>query len=549
MPSLMLKGGQGLNPVKKYPEQSHGIPLIPIDEITRFFLEEMNKKEFPLPDQYLESLITLFRVMVREMPPIAFDCGYSISQQDIQEADNKKTIEFLTTNIIITFFNMVNSHPESQDNSLMTSDLKAVIKNSTAGRDYKSLVANTLRGLIFSLAQDKPWIEYLEDIKDADLICRLAGARLPSMEKATLASIINKAHQEINGYTDIFTKLLYTRAQTVSSQTNEKEYFKSMEKLDTAIYALLQKIDDYLNSAYRLREILELAPRSIIGETYSKLQQGLLWIFFDVWPQTLEQKEMPHQTAVSAMRYRMNILFSVPHINRFCREFSTDPACEEPFTDLFRLMFKELTEKIHRIYDEGTLNRHAGLETVERAVVETQRAIDNLGLDESWLTEEKEDVKIAFIALILNTSYDTMDEVIPLCEMLCRVTQDRDREIMVSMRAALMEKGFITLEDYADKKLPINSSISGIKKRLSAYAVHFRPQRDFYRIFFDTYIISSPKPKMPHISRLMINNRHFAKALLMVFSDEKAMKGLLPEAYILRAEQMLADIIKAESPG
>ena len=548
MPLLMHSGGQGLNPVKKYPEREKGIPLIPIDEITRFFLSEMGKKEPPLPDHYLESLTTLFKVMVHELPPIAFDCGYSISQEDIQEADNKKTIEFLCTNIIITYFNMVNNIPGNQDNRLTNPDLKAVIQNSTAGRDYKRLVSNTLKGLIFSLAQDKPWVEYVEDINDADLICRLAGARLPSMEKGTLSSILNKAQQEITGLTDLFSKLLYTRAQTVSSQNTSKEFFKSMEKLDTAIYALLQKIDNYLNSAYRLREILELAPKAIIGDAFSKLKQDLLWIFFEVWPKGLEQKQIPSQAAVSAMRYRMNILFSFPHITRFCREIRNDPAYEAPFTDLFRLMFKELAEKIHRIYDKGDTQLHATLEIVERALIETQRAIDNFGLDESWLPDEKQEVKIAFIALILNTGYDAMEEVTPLCEILCRVTQDRDREIMVSMRAALMEKAFITLEDYADKKQPIQTVIPEITKRLSAHAVHFRPQRDFYRIFFDTYIISTPRPQTPHITRFMINNRPFAKALLMVFSDDKAMNELLPEPYIERAEQMLADLIKAESP-
>ncbi len=108
--------------------------------------------------------------------------------------------------------------------------MQSIIKQSTAGRDYKRLVSNTLKGLIFSLAQDKPWIEYIEDINDADLVCRLAGARLPSMEKTTLGTITNKSRQEIAAYNEMFTKLLYTRARMVTSRENKKRVLQGHGK-------------------------------------------------------------------------------------------------------------------------------------------------------------------------------------------------------------------------------------------------------------------------------------------------------------------------------
>ncbi len=541
MPEIMRHGGEGLTPVKKYPEDEHGYPLVPIKRVIRFFLEEIGKVQFVLPDQHIEELYTLFKTLIQDLPAVSFDLGVSISQEDIQEANNKTIIKLLTNNVIITYFHLVKSNPGNQDDSLLNPDMQSIVKQSTVGRDYKHLVSNTLKGLIFSLAQDKPWFEYIEDINDADLICRLAGAKPPRMEKTTLDAITGKSRQEIAGYNDMLTKLLYTRARTVTSQENKKEYFKSMEKLDTAIYGLLKKMNRFLAMAYRLSQILDIPSRSIIGDTFSKLRQNMLWLFFEVWPKALEKGDIPHQTAVSVLRHRMNILFSVPHITRFCREFTQNPAFQAPVNDLFQILFKALVNKINRGFMEEDDSR-AGLGRVERALFEIRRAIENLDLDESRLTDEKKDVKIAYVALIFKTDFESLGAVLNLCDMICEVTHDKDREIMISIRAALMEKSFFTLEEYAAKKVTSKDAIPEISKRLQAFAVHYRPQREFYRIFFDTYVISKPRPNVPHFTRFLMSNRSFAQAMLMRFADDKAMKNLLPESYIEKANQLLDDL-------
>jgi hypothetical protein len=542
MPDIMRKGAEGLTPIKKYPEDENGYPLVPIKRITRFFLEEMEKEPFVLPDQHIEALYALFKALVEEMPAVSFDLGVSISQEDIQEADNKTTIELLTTNVIITYFHLVKSNLGNQDNSLVNPDMQSIIKQSTSGRDYKRLVSNTLKGLIFSLAQDKPWFEYIDDINDADLVCRLAGARLPSMEKTILGTITNKSRQEIAGYNDMFTKLLYTRARIVTSQENKKEYLKTMEKLDTAIYGLLKKMDRFLVLGYRLSEIIDIPIRSIIGETFSKLRQNMLWLFFEVWPKALEPGDMPHQVAISALRCRMNVLFSVPHITRFCREFTQNPDYHPPVNDLFQQMFKGLMERIDLVSMEKD-EIIGDLAWVESALFEIRRAIENLDLDQSRLLDEKKAVKQAFLGLIGKTDFESLDAVLDLCDMVCDVTHDTDREIMVSIRAVLMEKSFSTLKAYAGTKVPPKEAIPEITRRLQAFAVHYRPQRAFYRIFFNTYFISKPSPNAPHFSQFLTSNKYFAQAMLMRFSDDKAMKDLLADAYIQKAKHLLRDLL------
>ncbi len=193
--------------------------------------------------------------------------------------------------------------------------------------------------------------------------------------------------------------------------------------------------------AYRLSEILDIPPRSIIGETFSKLRQNMLWLFFEVWPEALESGGMPHQVAVSALRSRMNALFSVPHITRFCREFTQNPEYQSPVNDLFRQMFEGLVKRINLVSMEEA-DTMTGLEWIERALFEIRRAGDNLGLDESRLPDEKKAVKKAYISLISKTDFESLDTVLNLCDMICEVTHDTDREIMVSIRATLMEKAF-----------------------------------------------------------------------------------------------------------
>ena len=340
----------------------------------------------------------------------------------------------------------------------------------------------------------------------------------------------------------MFTKLLFTRARIVTSQDNKKEYLKTMEKLDTAIYGLLKKMDRFLELAYRLSEIIDIPIRSIIGETFSKLRQNMLWLFFEVWPKALEPGDMPSQVAVSALRCRMDVLFSVPLITRFCREFTQNPVYHPPVDDLFQQMFKGLIKRIELVSMEKDEILDS-LAWVESALFEIRRAIENLELDNSRLLDEKKEVAQAFVALIRKTGFESLDAVLNLCDMICDVTHDTDREIMVNIRAVLMEKSFSTLREYAVTKVPPKEAVPEITRRLQAFAVHYRPQRAFYRIFFNTYVISQPKPNAPHFSQFYMTNKYFAQAMLMRFSDDRAMKDLLPDAYLQKAKHLLRDLL------
>jgi hypothetical protein len=536
---LLQKGSKGLKPLEKYKFDEKGRTLVPTKEIIRFFFQQIKKAGHPDSNEFFDSLFTLLQVMTRGAEPISYDCGFSISQEKIQEADNKTTIELLTTNIIITYFNNLKDYKGEVDKNLLAPGLKDLIAKSNQGRDYKVLVENTLAALTDSLAEDKPWQEYIEEINDVDLICRLAGASLPSLEKETLAKIVGHSRREILGYNDIFTKLLHTREQAAIKEPNTKKYLKTMEKLRAAILGTLKKIDIYLASAHRLMTILDLTPQTVLGKTDDQLKQNLVWLFLDAKPDMTNQADILNEMGIAPIRYRLNMLFTFPEITRYCRALKSMDGYEKVFFDGFRLLFQSLTRKMNQLdMDTGK----ADLRLLSQSLKEISRAADKLGLEESHLPDEKSAVRNAYLALIHKIDFQHLDTIMATSALVCDATQDQTKEIMVSIRAALVEACFSTLSFYAQEVLSADKARNGIKKRLHAYAMYYKPQREFYRIFFDTYVGSKSNPVSPHLAQFIKANKHFAAALLMVFSDDKSMKELVPVNQTTHAADLLTKL-------
>ncbi len=538
--SMLLKqGGKGLTPLEKYKKDDKGRTLVSTREITHFFLRQMEKAGSPFAYQYVTALFNLLQTMSRGAEPIAFDCGFSISLEDIQEADNKTTIKLLTTNIIITYFNTLKTYKGTVDTSLLSPDLKALIAKSNAGRDYKDMIDNTLTGLNNSLGQDKPWRDYLEDLNDVDLICRLAGAKLPAMKNETIAGIIGKSRREILGYNDIFTKILLTRGQLAAKEGNKKIFLKSMEKLDAAIFAILKKTENYLASAHRLMGILHLSHPIVLGKTDAQLRQNMVWLFLDTKPGKKDRTESLNDLGITLARYRLNLLFNYPEITRYCRSFKTTEEYGLLYFDLFRLLFKEVSGKIALL--EAT-TQYTGLSVIHQNLREISGAVSKLGLEEADLKDEKQALRDTYVALIPKVDVSQLGPIMKIIDLICQATQDRTREIMSSIRPALITACASNLSAYAEETPGADTARNGIKKRLNAYAVHYKPQREFYQIFFDTCVGSGTRPVSSHLAGLINTNKPFAAALLMVYSDETVMKDLISADRISHAAALLDQI-------
>ncbi len=536
---LLQHGGKGLNPLSKYKKDEKGQTLVATKQISRFFFREIEKLGTPNPDQYFISLFSLFQILSHEAEPISFDCGFSVSEKDIQEADNKQTIELLITNIIITYFNNLKNHEGTVDTTLLEPDLNGVIIRSNAGRDYKNLVRNTLTTLISSLAKDKPWPEYLDDINDADLICRLTGAKLPSMEKKALAGIIAKSRKEIKNYNDVFTKILVTREQMATREKNKKKLLKAMEKMNNAILAILEKIDAYLVSAKRFMTIIGLSPGVVLGQNDAALKQNLIWLFLGAKPDKTDQVNLLADLGVATARYRLNMLFTYPNITYYCRQFKSEELYKRLYFDLFRLLFKELIRKM-AVLDQASSD--TDIKMFHQYLQEVERAVENLNLEEPDLPEEKQAVRDAYVAIIHQVEFQQLNEVMKVREKICQVTQDHPREMMADLRSALVTASFSTLLEYSMDPLTADTATNGIKKRLHAFAMFYKPQREFYKNFFDTYVGTKAQPISRHLGDFIKTNKLFAIAILMVLSDEKTMKELLSVNQTGHARELLIQL-------
>lgn len=539
---LLQKGGKGLNPLERYKNDEKGRPLVTTDKIIRFFSKEMEKVGDRHPDQYFISLFTLLRILTKGAEPFSYECGFSVSEKDIHESDNKTTIEQLTKNLIITYFSNLKDYKGRVDTELLTPDLKIIIQKSNAGRDYRTLVGNTLKKLVASLAEDKPWREYLEDINDADLVCRLTGAKLPSMDKKVLTGIILKSRKEIQQYTLLFNKVLNTREQMAAEEKNDKKYLKAMQRLDEATQAILGKIDGYLTSAHSFMKIIGLTPEVLMGKIDTELKLNLTRLFLGVRPDEASPDilaEMGYATA----RYRLSMLFDYPEITVYCRAFKADTDYQGLYLDLFRLLYRELVEKMDRL---GLDTDETGIRLLKQSLFETHRAVEKLALEEDFLLPEKETVRSAFVTLIREVPFDRLGGVMELTEPVCRVTQDQPREIMAHIRSALLESCFATLSGYAEKSMAADKAKNGIKKRLHYYAMYYKPQRAFYQLFFNRYIGKSGGGISSQLSDFQQKNKHFVFALFMLFSDKKAMKDLITKEMIEHATSVLAALRKKQ---
>ncbi len=133
--------------------------------------------------------------------------------------------------------------------------------------------------MIKTLQKGKAWRECLKDIQAASFVCRLVGARLPQIDKKVLSKIVNESRKEINQYLTMFSKILNTRDQIIREEKNQKNFSKIMKKLDTANFAVLEKIDKYLGDAHTFTQAIGASLKSFLGKNESVLKIAVAEFF------------------------------------------------------------------------------------------------------------------------------------------------------------------------------------------------------------------------------------------------------------------------------
>ena len=147
------------------------------------------------------------------------------------------------------------------------------------------------------------------------------------------------------------------------------------------------------------------------------------------------------------------------------------------------------------------------------------------------------------MAIIGQIGFEQLNEVMKVREKICQVTQDRPREMMVDLRSALVAASFSTLIEYSMDPQTADTATNGIKKRLHSFSMFYKPQREFYKNFYDTYVGTKAQSISRHLSDIIKTNKLFAAALLMVLSDDTAMKNLLSVNQTGHARELLTQLI------
>ncbi len=538
IPQIFQKGADGLAPIKWFKRDENDQVLVPVRKIVSFFIEQVRDNHLIVPDDYISDLYTLLDLLTSKAAPFAFECGVSVSERDIHEAGIKAAIENLTQNLIITYFGRIKNDANELDTHLLEPGLKQLILESGSGRDYKTLAGETLKNLTQALAEDKPWRSHLEDINDADLVCRLVGARLPKMDNKVLSGIIQKAREELNQKNGLLEKIIDTRAYILGNEQDPKKFLKAMQKLSQAAQQTLREIDRFLFSAGHLRQATGSTFKQLLGAEHTQLKKNLARLFL---VGTGEQdggnghSELLKELGYAGVRYRLNRVFYYKSLVLYCREFKTDPNYQTLFLDLFSLCYDELESRINA-WSSGEETDTA--DRLGQCLNEIRTAIDNLNLEEQDLLEEKQRVREAYIRLVKKATYETLEPVMALKADVGLATQDRTMELTASLRRILHQSCFEELCRYSERPMTGVDVQKDIKKRLHSYALYYKPQRAFYSTFFNHHICPGERLFAPGFNDLINKNKYFAKTLLGVFADYQFMSGFMDKEYIIHAQSL-----------
>ncbi|OGR11353.1 MAG: hypothetical protein A2277_12150 [Desulfobacterales bacterium RIFOXYA12_FULL_46_15] len=536
VPGIMKSGSKDLNPMEKSKVDGQGKIIVLTSEIIAFFFFAIEKEDSLNADQYISNLYLLFDILTKEAEDYSFQSDMRVPEKDIEEADNKITIEYLTKNIIIAYFNQVKLPGGAINHDLLDPDLKTIINLSNEGRDYRTLVGKVLENLIETLKLARPWRQSFGDVENAALVCRLVGARLPRIEKEVLSRIVSESRAEIKKDIALFTKVLNTRDQILQQGKDHKNYIKVMDKLDQAIAGLLKRINDYLGYVYRFIALIGASVQGFLGQADANLKMDIAKFFFEyeeINPETPQAKTVKR---FSSLRYRMAMLFDYPEITIFSRSLQKEEQYRDCILDCFKLYFNELIKQMEVLFfPTGPKD----FKIIETRLSEITRMVKNLEFEPSALEPSKKEIHKKYLSLLRVMPLEHLSLVIHMKEDLCIAIQDESKSLMEDIRKALAETCHIRLKSLVTESLSFDEFHQETLKLLTGYAQNYKPQRFFYQRFFEQYIATSGGSLSIHMSDLLEKNKPVAIKLLEIFSNPKYMGDFISKGQIAFSGELL----------
>jgi hypothetical protein len=510
--------------------------IVLTSEVIAFFFSSIEKGRALNADQYISNLYLLFNILTKEALNYSFQSDIQVSEKDIQEADNKITIEYLTKNLIIAYFSLVKVPSGLVNQDLLDPDLKAIIKLNNEGRDYRTLIGKVLEKLIETLKLAKPWRQSLEDIETAALVCRLVGARLPQIETTVLARIVSESRAEIKIDTGFFTKILNTRDQIKKEEKSHKNYIKVMEKLDQATIGILKRINDYLGYAHRFITLIGTSSQGFLGNMDENLKKNVARCFFEYQEEDPEDLHAKTLRNFSSTRYRMAMLFDYPELTKFSRSLQKEEKYRGCFLDCIQLHFDELIKQMDFLLSP---TGYKDFRTIETRLFEIIRLVQNLELEPTALDTLKKDVQKKYISLLRAIPVDYILPVSNMKEDICIAVQDESKALMEEIRKTLVDTCYERLMGLDIESISFDLLQQAVWKILTGYALYYKPQRFFYQRFFEKYVGRLDGVLSEYMSELLKNKRSLALKILEIFSDPKYVGDFILEDQISLSGELL----------
>ncbi|MCP3898394.1 MAG: hypothetical protein GY707_01520 [Desulfobacteraceae bacterium] len=536
---LLKKGTRGLNPINAMKLTEKGEIVVSTQKVIQFLQKQIPIDEnLPEANIYFSNIYAIFAQLTKDAEGFSYEPTVSISEKDIQEADAKKTIESLTMNLVITYFNNIKLEPGKVDKNLLTHNLDLIISKSNTGRDYKTLVGNTLKNLIQSLQTDKSWRDCFQHINEASLICRLVGSRLPQIDKSALESIISKSREEVKALLVMLLKILKTKDQTLKDQPTNKKNIKVLVKLDSATRTVLNKIDNCLMHSLSFMKTMNMTSKGLFGDIDQALKQCLIRILNSGQGKQKNPEKPPCELNHTVTRHNLNMLFEYDSIVNYFSLSQKDKACEQIFHDIFQSHLKEIIKEI----DNLRANRNdLDMKSIINRLTETKRLLEQIGLNDQALTTEKESILKKYLALIRQIPFDQLDMLLEIRNDISLVTQSNPRDLLEKIQVVLLNNCFSSLNS-----IPLESSNAKLQgkilKTLYGHAAYYRPMRDFFQRFLYKYVGTKEEPS-PYLTELTNANKKVTLSLLKFFSDSKSASEFFERKQI-KASEELFDMVK-----
>jgi hypothetical protein len=540
---LMRSGSEGLNPVSMCRKNEQGQIIVPVRTIVEFFFNLFEKEELFNPDTYISTLYYLLKEITKESDEYFFESDISVAEKDIYEADTKTTIELLTKNIIITYFNHVKIEPEpdAEDFVLLDPQLQAIIKISNSGRDYRSLVERTLKKLVEILNHDNTWRKCLLYMNRASLVCRLVGTKLPQIDKKVLASYIQQSRVEINKEAVLFSKIINTREMLIKEEANLKNFLKTMEKLRVALNSVIGKMNNYFFYAKSFMLTLGASSDVFLGEIDAELKENLARVILNY---SVEDSESYLQLNYASLRYRINRLLAQSDLTFYFKEIQNQETYKLCYLNIFKVYYDRLLSLMVKMAETPL---EMDIKRLDNVLFECKKVIKNLSLDIHLFEDEKFEIRKAYVELLKVVSVEQTDELIDLALTVVSVTQDKSGEFFEVVRKVLLSDSFTALRHIDIKSIKPDEIKKTIQKTLYGYSIHYRPRREFYNTFFKTYIGAKNKPPSVFIKELITTNQPLALAILKVLSEKDAVMNPLPESSREYASDLMGTIKKPKT--